>query len=243
MSLEPQALVDVAESCVTVARACGVLERGIQLRDWFLTGLQAISDAVGPTDSLPGQILVWMLQLRSVCNVLIRKLLRMRVRTWEHERSPETKSTYKCVTASHGKSSAFVAEKKVFILEWTDPPFDSGNWVPEIIQVRSRVICCPFYGSAIFSCNLTILHDLMTAPSWMQTPRHICSSTENTIEASHSCLPAKLGIKASTVPVSSTDSSQLHRIRTPNRSASATPYMQHMCTNALSHIYAAIFHS
>eukprot|EP00892_Ulva_mutabilis_P012119 jgi/Ulvmu1/927/UM102_0010.1 len=79
VSLEPQALADVAESCVTIARACGVEKRGEELRDWFLGGLHAISDAVGPTAGLP--------------------------------------------------------EKKVFILEWTDPPFDAGNWVPEVIQV------------------------------------------------------------------------------------------------------------
>lgn len=54
VSLEPQALVDVAESCVTVGRACGVLARGEALRDWFLDGLRAISNAVGPTDGLPG---------------------------------------------------------------------------------------------------------------------------------------------------------------------------------------------
>lgn len=54
VSLEPQALVDVAESCVTVARACGVTARGVQLHDWFIHGLRAISDAVGPTPGLAG---------------------------------------------------------------------------------------------------------------------------------------------------------------------------------------------
>lgn len=54
ISLEPEALVDVADSCVTVARACGVLQRGLDLRDWFLGGLRAISDAVGP--GAPGAV-------------------------------------------------------------------------------------------------------------------------------------------------------------------------------------------
>lgn len=28
-----------------------------------------------------------------------------------------------------------VPKKEVFMLEWLDPPFDAGHWVPEIQQV------------------------------------------------------------------------------------------------------------
>lgn len=39
-----------------------------------------------------------------------------------------------CHSRSAGVETA-VPERRVFILEWLDPPFDAGHWVPEIQQV------------------------------------------------------------------------------------------------------------
>ena len=46
LSLEPESLWDVAETFVTIAQACGVSDRGIQMRDSFLSSLQLLEETV-----------------------------------------------------------------------------------------------------------------------------------------------------------------------------------------------------
>lgn len=85
LSLEPQSLLDVGDSFLAVANACGEQKRGIELHKQFLTDLTAISDAVsGPAEA---------------------------------------------------EAAAHSSSPKVFILEWLDPPFDAGHWVPEVLSV------------------------------------------------------------------------------------------------------------
>jgi hypothetical protein len=84
LSLEPQSLIDVANTFLVVAKACGEQARGTELHQQFLEDLKAISDAVsGPAGA--------------------------------------------GATASRAPT--------VFILEWLDPPFDAGHWVPEVLSV------------------------------------------------------------------------------------------------------------
>jgi iron complex transport system substrate-binding protein len=88
VSVSPQSLLELADSFVDVARACGAAPRGEFLRTQFLRDLQKIADAV-------------------------------------RRPKEDTKN-------GEGQELA-----KVFVLEWADPPFDAGHWVPEIVQVRS----------------------------------------------------------------------------------------------------------
>eukprot|EP00892_Ulva_mutabilis_P006155 jgi/Ulvmu1/3911/UM018_0134.1 len=83
LSLEPESLLDVADSCVAIAQACGEPPLGRALRDEFIGQLQAISRAIS------------------------------------HPNGVETA----------------VPPRRVFVLEWLDPPFDAGHWVPEIHDV------------------------------------------------------------------------------------------------------------
>lgn len=54
LSLEPETLLDVANSCVAIAQACGEAERGRALCHAFIGQLQAISRAVAqPNGALP----------------------------------------------------------------------------------------------------------------------------------------------------------------------------------------------
>ena len=57
LSLEPQSLLDVGNSFIAVANACGEQQRGLDLHKQFLADLKAISDAVsdleGATSAAP----------------------------------------------------------------------------------------------------------------------------------------------------------------------------------------------
>jgi iron complex transport system substrate-binding protein len=79
ISLEPTCLLEVAETFVTVAEACGVKERGVQLQTEFITNLQLLQSTV---------------------------------------------------TQHRGKQK----RPRLLLLEWLDPPFDGGHWVPEMIS-------------------------------------------------------------------------------------------------------------
>ena len=46
VSLQPQTIHEVAETFVTVARACGILERGVTLRDTWLAQFQQLQDTI-----------------------------------------------------------------------------------------------------------------------------------------------------------------------------------------------------
>ncbi len=85
VSLEPVNLLQVAESFVTVAKACHVEERGAQLKNEFLQNLKTLN------------------------------------------------STVREAIAST-KQSQYNNIPRILILEWLDPPFDAGHWVPEMIS-------------------------------------------------------------------------------------------------------------
>jgi hypothetical protein len=81
ISLEPTSLLEVADTFVTVAEACGVKERGVKLHTEFVRNLQ-------------------LLQLT--------------------------------VTQHHDNNKK--PRPRLLLLEWLDPPFDGGHWVPEMIS-------------------------------------------------------------------------------------------------------------
>lgn len=131
LSLEPQSLLDVGNSFLAVASACGEQQRGVDLHKQFLSDLTAISDAVArPPDA---------------------------VQSDSHCASDRTTSR----------------PPKVFILEWLDPPFDAGHWVPEVLSVcacRSSWCCSAVCGDWRFlrwSLHLTC--------SEHRGPLHSCS--------------------------------------------------------------------
>ena len=80
LSLEPESLDDVANTFVTVAEACGVKERGVQLRHNFFRDIDKVSKAVSGTN--------------------------------KKAKPP-----------------------KVMFMEWIDPPFDGGHWIPDMIEL------------------------------------------------------------------------------------------------------------
>jgi iron complex transport system substrate-binding protein len=79
ISLEPTTLLEVADTFVTVAEACGVKERGVQLQTEFVTNLQLLQSTV------------------------------------TQHRGNQKRPT-------------------LLLLEWLDPPFDGGHWIPEMIS-------------------------------------------------------------------------------------------------------------
>lgn len=79
LSLEPESLNDVADTFVTVADACGVKERGVQLRQRFYRDIEKVSKAVSAASSNP-------------------------------------------------------VKPKLLFMEWIDPPFDGGHWIPCMIK-------------------------------------------------------------------------------------------------------------
>lgn len=91
VSLEPVNLRQVAESFVTVAKACHVEERGVQLKNEFLQNLSTLNSTV-----------------LEAMNISSEQL--------QHNNLP-----------------------RILILEWLDPPFDAGHWVPEMISYAG---CC-----------------------------------------------------------------------------------------------------
>lgn len=46
-----------------------------------------------------------------------------------------------------------------FVLEWCDPPFDAGHWVPEVIQARPPIVC----SRAVPFCISGVIHRLQIA--------------------------------------------------------------------------------
>jgi iron complex transport system substrate-binding protein len=79
ISLEPTSLLEVADTFVTVAEACGVKERGVKLQTEFVSNLQLLQSTV---------------------------------------------------TQHRGNQK----RPKLLLLEWLDPPFNGGHWVPEMIS-------------------------------------------------------------------------------------------------------------
>ncbi|KAL7510346.1 hypothetical protein ACHAXN_012028 [Cyclotella atomus] len=79
LSLEPESLEDVADTFVTIADACGVRERGVELRKRFFDDIDKVSKIVSTN-----------------CTKV----------------KPPT----------------------VMFMEWIDPPFDGGHWIPDMIE-------------------------------------------------------------------------------------------------------------
>ena len=108
----------MADTFPQIAAACGVPDAGTKLRDAFIAGLRAICDAVQPasecTDRAANNTIG---PLGNVTNGRAVDVSKVRVEGGE----PELQSA---------------EPPKVFVLEWLDPPFDAGHWVPEIVQVR-----------------------------------------------------------------------------------------------------------
>lgn len=89
LSLEPESLRDVAETFVTIADACGVHERGVELRDTFMSNLQLLQDTVNSSRS---------------------------------------------TTTGDHKSATSSTKPRVLLLEWLDPPYDGGHWIPGMLE-------------------------------------------------------------------------------------------------------------
>lgn len=79
LSLEPETLQDVADTFVSIADACGVHERGVELRRLFFEDIDKVSRAV----------------------------------------------------SSHAKNDK---PPSIMFMEWIDPPFDGGHWIPDMIE-------------------------------------------------------------------------------------------------------------
>ena len=123
-SLEPQNLRDIADSFVTVAEACAVRRRGEAMRSRFVADMQALSAAVSPTDD-------------DLSNAEASDAATAgQQRSNGAQQRLSTNSVADGAVTCDGAAKADAAPS-VFVLEWLDPPFDAGHWVPEILQV-----CC-----------------------------------------------------------------------------------------------------
>ena len=80
ISLEPESLDDVADTFVTVAEACGVKDRGVELKRLFFDDISRVSEVV----------------------------------------------------SANSKRSK---PPRIMFMEWIDPPFDGGHWIPDMIEM------------------------------------------------------------------------------------------------------------
>ena len=78
-SMIPKSLMDVVDSFVKLASLCGVVDRGIKLKDEFISSISKMESIIDNND---------------------------------YSRRP-----------------------KVLLLEWIDPPFDGGHWIPDMIEM------------------------------------------------------------------------------------------------------------
>ena len=80
ISLEPESLVEVVDTFVTTAEACGVKERGEELKSMFWSDVSKVQEAVA---------------------------LSSKKKEGKHQ------------------------QPRIMFLEWLDPPYDAGHWIPE----------------------------------------------------------------------------------------------------------------
>ena len=91
VSLDPHTLEDVAETFLTIAKVCGVLERGQHLKNQFMSNINTIQ--------------------RTVNSFL------------------------------HNDNGLMMVQKKtVLLLEWLDPPYDAGHWIPSMIEAAGCTV-------------------------------------------------------------------------------------------------------
>ena len=97
ISLEPNSLLDVTDTFVTVAEACGVKERGEQLKRFFWDGEEQVRRA----------------------------------------------------------TALSVKRPKMLFMEWIDPPFNGGHWIPDMIEQAGCSSAMPWSNSACKSVQLS----------------------------------------------------------------------------------------
>jgi hypothetical protein len=90
VSLEPETLIDVVSTFITIADVCGVKERGVQIATKFWKDVECIHDAIA---------------------------------------SSKTRS----VIASSSIPPPSSKLPRVLFLEWLNPPYDAGHWIPYMI--------------------------------------------------------------------------------------------------------------
>ena len=99
LSLEPESLEEVITTFVTVAEACGVRQRGIDLARKFREGMEQVSHATSIS---------------------------------KRDKKPT-----------------------VLFLEWLDPPFDAGHWIPDMLERSGCVSALPSSKSTQKSIQLS----------------------------------------------------------------------------------------
>ena len=90
VSLEPDTLIDVVTTFITIADVCGVKERGVEIATKFWKDVECIHDAIA---------------------------------------SSKTRS----VIASSSIPPPSSKLPRVLFLEWLNPPYDAGHWIPYMI--------------------------------------------------------------------------------------------------------------
>ena len=86
ISLEPETLIDVVNTFITIADACGVKKRGIEIATKFWKDVDRIRNAI--TSSRTSSVV----------------------------------------------SSSIPPKPRVLFLEWLNPPYDAGHWIPDMIE-------------------------------------------------------------------------------------------------------------
>lgn len=93
---QPQSLMNVVETFVTVSKVCKVPHRGIQMKHEFMQKLS---------------------QVQAICNN-------------SHTDQQDGDNANSGLNTPKRKRS----KPKVLLLEWIDPPYDGGHWIPDMIE-------------------------------------------------------------------------------------------------------------
>jgi ABC-type Fe3+-hydroxamate transport system substrate-binding protein/diphthamide synthase (EF-2-diphthine--ammonia ligase) len=121
ISLQPSTLHEVADTFVTIAQACGVLDRGIAFKNQFLQDLQLLQTTIRE-------------------QVLLLHIRKNSSATTATDPPPPT-----------------ITRPRIFILEWLDPPFDSGHWS---YQMMDYAMVQPAAAQKLSTLALTMEDDM-----------------------------------------------------------------------------------
>jgi hypothetical protein len=132
VNLEPNTLEEVVGTFALIAEQCGVPERGAALTAVFRAEMAALTHAVAGTTTTSTTTTTAATAAATVATDSIN-------------------DNPLIANVQVGASALTATGPTVLLLEWLDPPFDGGHWVPDLIRAAGCVIvsCEIVFGSRL----------------------------------------------------------------------------------------------